>query len=236
MKLKQSVEKEVRKHAEEEHAIGRECCGIMVKDKYIRCENISAEDNSFEISVNDYAKYMKNDTLQAIVHSHNNDFHLSKEDMVGQIKTSIPWGIVNVVSGTVRGMHFWGDSLPVKDLIGREFIHGSQDCYGLVRDYYKKEKDIKLKQYPRDNYWWSNGGDLLSEENFKETGFYKIDSSELEVGDVVLFSIRANVVNHSAIYIGNGEVLHHLSKRLSRREPIHIWNKYIVCFLKYKGE
>ncbi len=236
MKLKQLVEKEIKRHAEEECKKGRESCGIIAKDKYIRCENIAEENNNFEIDSNEVAKYIVDGSLRAIVHSHIDNFHLSKEDMIGQIKSAVPWGVVNVTNGTARGIHFWGESLPIKDLIGREFIHGSQDCYGLVRDYYNKEKDTKLEQFPRDNFWWSNGEDLLSKENFESVGFHEIDMSGLKVGDVVLFSIRANVVNHSAVYIGNGEVLHHLSNRLSRREPIHIWNKYIVCFLRYKGE
>ena len=235
MNLSQSAKKEIYKHAEEAEA-QKESCGIIVNDEYIRCKNISKEDNSFEIDSKDFISYMSDGTLQAVVHSHNDNFHLSKEDMIGQTNTAVPWIIVNVINGTVRGIHSWSDSLPVRDFIGRDFIHGSQDCYGLVRDYYRKEMKIKIPQFPRNNFWWSNGEDLLSEENFKKAGFYKIDKNDLKEGDVVLFSIRSGVINHSAVYIGNGEILHHLSNRLSRREPIHIWNKYIVCFLRHRGE
>lgn len=41
--------------------------------------------------------------------------------------------------------------------------------------------------------------------------------NELQYGDFILMQIESNTVNHAAIYIGNGEILHHLYGRLSMR-------------------
>lgn len=221
-----------KKHAME--CFPEESCGLIIKDKYIPCENIAANPlNDFKIKT---AFYVNNsDDIRCIIHSHNDYPHVSKKDMEQQIVTDVPWGMINVFKGNVTGIYFWGDSLPIKNLTGRPFVHGIYDCYALVRDYYRKEKKITLPIYPRENFWWLKDEHMLM-DNFKKEGFIEINKEDLQVGDAILGSVLAKSVNHSGIYLGNGLLLHHLYNRLSRTEPLVRWNKYIIHYLRYEGE
>ena len=55
------------------------------------------------------------------------------------------------------------------------------------------------------------------------TGFRELRSDEkLENGDLLFMSILANGLNHVAIFL-DGDVLHHLTDRLSCKEPYSEW-------------
>ena len=55
------------------------------------------------------------------------------------------------------------------------------------------------------------------------TGFKEIRQDEkLEIGDLLFMSIGSPGLNHVAIFLGD-DVLHHLTDRLSCREPYSQW-------------
>lgn len=54
----------------------------------------------------------------------------------------------------------------VSKYIGRKFVHGSTDCYSLVRDFYKNEFGIELTDYARAEFWWNKGQNLYM-DNFR---------------------------------------------------------------------
>lgn len=219
-----------------QHAIKcfpEEACGLVIKDTYIPCENIADNKlNDFKIDTKIFIKNIKE--IEAVIHSHNNFPHASKKDVIQQRATKVPWGVINVFKGNTREVFFWGDSLPVQDLVGRPFINGVYDCYGLVRDYYRKNKNTTLLLVEHEIDFYNNNEHLLT-DNFKEAGFVEVEKKDLKNGDVVFGSVLSNIVNHCGIYIGNGLILHHLSGRLSRTEPLVRWEKYITHYLRYEG-
>ena len=158
--------------------------------------------------------------------------HLSKVDMDGQIGSALPWGIILLKNGGIEHTAFWGDGI-IYDLIGRPFIHGLFDCYSLVRDYWR-HKGFDIKEFPRENFWWEKDPSML-ERGSESAGFHYIDSSEVQEGDVVFMKIMSNVTNHSGIVLNKGIVLHHLYNRLSRREPLNRWRKFITKYLRYEN-
>lgn len=222
---------DIRDHAVREYP--KESCGFVVKGEYIPLENISeTPEQSFKIADELYAKY--EDDLDAIIHSHpDGPDHPSERDMVNQAATAVPWGIVTVANGTAQLPFFWGDGVEVPPLIGREFRHGVTDCYSYIRDYYRVERGVTIPDYPRGYDWWYEGKDLYS-ENFRNAGFTPVD--EPEVGDVGLAKIHAPVINHGMIYLGNGLIGHHLVGRLSRREPVFRWQRFVRVWLRYTKE
>jgi len=221
---------DVQKHAQIEHP--KEACGFIMDDYYHPIQN-RAEDpiNDFKISPEDFIKYRKE--IRAIVHSHVDYPHLSKADMISQKKSGIPWGVTLLNKTAVIDTYFWGDDLEIQEFIGRPFVHGLYDCYALVRDYHRSIGH-DVPDFPRSNLWWHDEPSML-EDNCDEAGFYYIQESEVDVGDVITMKVLADVTNHQAIYLGDGLMMHHLYNRLSRREPVHRWSKHITGFMRYKS-
>lgn len=106
--------------------------------------------------------------------------------------------------------------LKYKHLLGRIFDHGTVDCYSLQRDFWKDNFDLDLPDYARPDDWWDFGMDLYT-ENFAKHDFVVMDIpvTDLQPGDVLLMAIRSSVPNHSAVYIGEGKMIHHFIGRLS---------------------
>jgi proteasome lid subunit RPN8/RPN11 len=210
-----------------------ESCGFIIDDKYYPQINI-AEDKkiSFRISSKEYLKV--SEKIQAVIHSHIEYPHASKEDLISHNASLIPFGIINIDKyKNVEEPFFFGDSLPVQPYLGRKFIISVQDCYALCRDYYRKEYNIVLKNYPRDDTWWVKGPSML-DDGYKEQGFHKIDVKELRTGDIIHMKIRSNIINHCAVYLGDNIILHHLVNRLSCRQPLHLWYSKIEYFLRHE--
>lgn len=234
------VRKEALRHARETYP--KESVGFVVGGEYRPQKNISNDaENSFLVSAMAYLKYK--DSLQAIIHSHpGGPFYPNKTDMQGQLDTALPWGIVQVVKEPTTGniiptdkILWFGDQAPVPPLEGRGFVHGVTDCYSLIRDYYRLELGITLKEFPRDWEWWLNGEELYK-DGFAKTGFVPVPMSSPIVGDVFLASIRSKTMNHGGVWLGGsaGEILHHLTSRdgydpswLSRKEPGIRYMKYV---------
>lgn len=212
----------------------KEACGVVVDGCYYPMENI-AEDPTEAFKMKSYP----GGNLQAVLHSHPGRTVAapSAADMIGQEASAVPWGIVWTDGSFVSEIQWFGDQVPLAPLLGRKFIHGVQDCYALVRHDRFLRTGIWIPDFPRDEEWWRDeaGTELLTPENFRKAGYEEIEYKDLRDGDVVLGSIMCERVNHSAVYVGNGLVLHHLFGRASRREPLGRWLKYCKHFLRYTG-
>ncbi len=229
---------EIKQHALDVYP--EECCGLVVDDKYHAMPNQSDDpENSFKIDSTAMLAARKIG-LQAIVHSHPDDIAApSSADMASQIENVVPWILLNT-DGEFAGEPFvFGDSAPIPDLMARTFRHGVTDCYNLIRDFYRQELNITLKDVPRDWEWWSKD-QTLYEDGFKEAGFHKIDQSEVQYGDVFLANIRSNTPNHGGVYVGDEMILHHLTgshaveNRLPKRDLVCRYQNYISYWLRYE--
>lgn len=113
-------------------------------------------------------------------------------------------------------------------LLGKEFVHGKDDCYELLRRFYKDNFNISLTDYARPNDWWVNEEyefDLYK-ENYANEGFTALDDvpvRDLRIGDVLLIALpdgrRVSKVltNHCAVYVGDGYIIHHRLGKLSEK-------------------
>lgn len=222
------------KHAKDEYP--KESCGLIVNDGYIRCENIFEDKiKGFRIDKHVIQKAYQSGNFQAVVHSHCDTEWIwaSGEDIKRQEKMGVPWGIVDLHNKSVREVFFWGDQLPIQDLLGRPFIHGIYDCYGIVRDYYRK-KDIILPNFPRDWGWWEDGENTIL-NNVKEAGFILVKPDRLQPEDVVIGKVKFKYPNHCGVYLGNGLILHHTAKpnTLSCEVPYNTMSQYITHGARY---
>ncbi|WP_295573785.1 C40 family peptidase [uncultured Stenotrophomonas sp.] len=210
------------------HAVAaypRECCGLIVAggdgEAYIPCRNVATTPSEhFRLPAEDFADAEDVGEVLAVVHSHPNAPAVASDaDRVMCEASGLPWHIVSV--GQVTGADpECGDLQTIQPtgyvapLVGRQFAHGILDCYTLVRDFYDRELGITLSQYEREDDWWEKGQDLYSLERLRAEGFDLIEGAP-QRGDMVLMQIRSPVPNHAGIYLGDGQMLHHMCGRLS---------------------
>jgi len=232
------------KHAQESYP--NESCGMVINGKYKPYKNI-ADDPVNEFKIHSNAYILNEGNIDFIIHSHcdtetqNDTGHASKSDMLQQIATNVPWCLIHINKYGNYTRHFcWGDQLPPQDLIGRPFAHGIYDCYTLVRDYYRINGIGTLPIFPRSNHFWKEYNNHKPENmiinGMNQLNLTRISMSELQVGDACFAQIQAPIVNHCAIFLGNGLVLHHLYHKLSCREPMMRYREAWKCFIRYTGE
>ncbi|WP_321941630.1 C40 family peptidase [Paraburkholderia tropica] len=210
----------------------RECCGVIVRAadgtlRYEPCRNLAHDVDQFVMDPADAARAEDSGEIVAYAHSHVfRSPQPTDADRAGIAKHGLPWVIVNTPVGSYTITEPQPFTAP---LVGRTFVHGVHDCYGLVRDYYAQELGIALNDYPRRFGWWErDDGPDLYRENFGREGFVEIHRGMLTVAalallqphDLVLMRMGARRDNHMAVHVGNGVILHHLIDQLSRREAL----------------
>ncbi|WP_340608100.1 C40 family peptidase [Xenorhabdus bharatensis] len=209
------IEHHIIAHAKAEGV--REACGLIAGGRYFPCRNISPDpEHYFDINPDDWITAECFADIEAIVHSHpKGKLRLSTADRTQQLKTGLPWWLA------------CGDRVhqfrPVPRLLGRAFLHGTQDCYSLIRDAYHLA-GIELDDIPRDDAWW-NAGQNLYLDNSLSQGFEQVD--EIQPGDIILICLGSQTPCHGAIYLGNQQILHHRPDRISKRDVYGgYWLKY----------
>ena len=239
MRLTKTIKEAIHAHAK--ICYPAECCGLIIDGQYYPCNNIAPNPTEhFEIDPIDMFEMGEKGQIQAIVHSHpDGNAEPSEIDRVQMSIHGLDWVIC------AFGYHADGkEYFDVKchkpkayqaPLLGREYHHGVQDCYSLVRDYYSRELDIHLPDFHRTDGWWEKEHHLpLYENNFTKAGFIKMqDKNDLQKHDVILCRVgRTHHVNHALIYVGDGKlksettpdcvgnalILHHPHGSLSVRE------------------
>lgn len=210
-----------------------ESCGVIAEGRYVMLPNEAVNSaETFRLPARTFVDH----AVEAVIHSHcapRHDRWPSAADMASQVDTAVPWGIVWSDGTAASGPLWFGEFVLDEPLIGREFMPGVRDCYALLRAWYWQERKVRLKEFPRDADWWTAGSDLFR-EGFDAAGF-KQTGDDLKLGDVVLIRLHSPVPNHCAIVLENGLILHHLQNRLSRREPLGPWAKFVTHRLRYAG-
>lgn len=227
-------------NAVQDHALAdypNEAVGCIVDGQYLPLIN-EADQPQISFARSDYPA-----DAEAFIHSHTQDRSTapSRADMQSQQATALPWGIVATDGKSCSAIQWFGDQVPVPPLLGRTFVSGFTDCWGLVRDVYRTQFGITLQNIPRDENWYRDQPphgvalDLLGTDRIIETGFRIIDISKARPGDVLLGSILSRVVNHCAILLPDGLLMHHTDGRLSRREPVNNWMKLIRYCVRHES-
>lgn len=219
-----------RAHAVAEYP--RESCGLIVAEAYRPCVNSASEpEKDFRISENDLLDVGAG--LQAVLHSHPDGEGIpSAADMRGQMDSGVPWGIIACTGKEAQSPVWWGDFRLEEPLLGRVFVHGVTDCYSLIRSWFWQKRGLLLPDFARDADWWKSNKDLYR-TLFASAGFRRIESAEARPGDVFIGQVRASVPNHGGILLEKGLGLHHLEGRLSRREPVGPWQRFITHWLRF---
>ncbi|MGL4682553.1 MAG: C40 family peptidase [Hafnia alvei] len=197
-----------------------ECCGVVAQksrvERYFPCRNIAENPTEqFHLSPEDYIAAEEWGTVTGIVHSHPDATTQPSELDKAQCDAMvIPWHIVSYPEGDLRTVMPRGE-LP---LVGRAFVLGHTDCWGLVMSYFRQTHGIVLNDYRVDYPWWESGHENLYLDNWYECGFREF-SGPLQSGDMVIMQVSAPVANHAGIQLDDGMLLHHMYGMLSQRVP-----------------
>ena len=246
MKLTAKLKKSILAHAEQ--CFPLESCGVIMNDTYIACRNIAENDQQFEIHHKDLAKAEDSGEIQAYVHSHPNASAQASELDLHQIELhEKPWVICALPDIEFQIHQPFGYKAP---LVGRDFYHGWQDCYALIRDFYSRELGIHLMNFERDDRWWeSKDHASLYLDNYENAGFYEVN--EPQYGDMLICKVgRTEHPNHAVVWLGdNGAlkseqteacigstlILHHLYERKSVREIFgQQWSERVVKIVRHR--
>ena len=211
-------------HAKEQDP--KESCGLLLnirgKERYYPCRNLSMTNHQcFILDPEDYVKADNTGEITAIVHSHPVTPPIpSQADKISCEQSNLPWYIVNPKTEQ------WGFCQPEgykPPILGRPWVWGVTDCWSLVVDWYNEEKGIKLLDYKRPTTPEEFLENPVFEKYLPSRGFRLLKPNEKLIdGDVLAMSIFGQGLNHVAIFL-NGDVLHHLTDRLSCIEPYSEW-------------
>ena len=204
----------------------KESCGLLIdingKEKYFPCKNLSNySQQCFIIDPEDYAKAEDSGKILAVIHSHPVTPPVaSQADMISCEESGVIWHIVNPKT---EQWGFYKPSGYKPPLIGRHWVWGITDCWSLVRDWYKENLGITLRDWNRPTTPEEFIENPMFEKCAWRTGFRQLRPEEkLENGDLLFMSIMATGLNHVAIFL-DGDVLHHLADRISCKEPYNQW-------------
>ncbi len=204
----------------------KESCGLLLnikgKEKYFPCRNLSMTAfQCFIIDPEDYIKADNTGDIIAVIHSHPVTPPVaSQSDKVACEQSGLVWHIVNPKTESWGYLEPTGYKAPI---LGRQWAWGVTDCYTLVRDWYKEKLNIDLIDWHRPTTLEEFNKNPMFEKCAEKTGFRELRPDEKLInGDLLFMSIFSNNLNHVAIFV-DGDVLHHLTDRLSCIEPYSEW-------------
>jgi proteasome lid subunit RPN8/RPN11 len=228
MKFSENIKKSIKIHSKEEFP--KECCGLIVsrnkEDQIFKCRNTSeSPKNHFSLHPVDYLRGSESGAIKAVYHSHPSDNDkFSPCDILNSKKHSLLYVLYNVKKDVFSTFD------PKKDktfLYDRIFRIGESDCYTFVKEYYA-DLGIKLHGYNNlgDN-WHKKNPNLIQDlfelnEKDKNLNISELSpSSEFRKHDVLVFEfLKGSGANHVAVYLGNGQIMHHPRNKYLCTEPL----------------
>ena len=228
-----SSDKEIIQHLLEKYP--EEGCGLLVNKKgkvvWMPCENEAENpEEDFVIPAKDYIQASLIGDIFAIVHSHpDSTCEPSEADKATSDFLGIPYHIYSLPD---LDKYVYTPKEIKNPLLGRDYKFGTNDCYSLVRDYYKENLDITLPTIKFEDDWWLKGLNYF-DDLVEPFGF--VDVEQPEKHDMIIFQVFCEVPNHCGVYLGEDIFLHHAVNRLSCRESLYSgWRQHVKRFIRCK--
>ncbi len=231
MILSTEIRNFIRAHASE--TLQEECCGLIVSgiggSVAIRCRNEALDkEHSFKIPPLDYLRASKEGKIIASYHSHpgGDQAKFSEFDKQSSHNLKLSYILYSVEKDAFLE---YDPSLEYNNYIGKSYQWGQDDCFSLLRLFYKKEFNIDIPDFlsGRTEDKSIRGvpapSILLVEETAGKSGWEKLlNYKDAKKYDCLCFDFdRRGVTSHTAIYLGNELVLHHPSNSYSCIENVN---------------
>lgn len=223
-----------KEHARANPAI--EVCALVVqkgrKQQLILCENTHSDPSEhFRISEQQWADAEDIGDIVGLLHSHPGEGArpiASPRDVQQCNATGILWGIYAPDCDEYAEI-----SPETPGLIGRPFILGSDDCWGIIMAWHAKQ-GVTLSDWRVDYPWWEDQyTDNLYADNWYAEGFREAEEGP---GCMVIMQVSANKWNHAGIITEDGQLLHHLYGENSCVTPYkagYFKDRTVIC-LRHK--
>lgn len=104
-----------------------------------------------------------------------------------------------------------------QSLLGRQWEYGVNDCFSLVRDWYKLQ-DVVLPDFPRPENLETCYSIFL--QNAEAIGFKQIALDRRSPGDILIMQLYTRTPMHAAILLPDEQILHQRQDSLSAIEPL----------------
>lgn len=199
-----------------------ESCGFILSgDRVVECENVAADPREeFEIRAEDFARY--GDEIVAIWHSHPDNCLFSPADVRACKASGLPWVLYDCRSGSVC----YADPTGNAPYVGRDFVYGLNDCFGLVTDWLRNELNFDFPDVDRYDDEPFPSLDLLDKfpSLMEAAGLVKV-KGEVRRGDVLFIQTNSPLPNHAAVMVDveKNHILHHL---IGRPSGIEFYGSY----------
>ena len=195
-----------------------ETCGFVLNDGMVVATTNQAANprEEFEIGPVAFAHY--EGRIGAIWHSHpGGEPIFSPADVRSCKALGIPWILYHVPTGIFRTADPTGNT----PYVGRDWVYGLNDCFGLVTDWLRKEIGFDFPDVDRYDDKPEPSYQIL--ENFpplmRASGLVEVDGPP-RYGDVLFMRINGPLPNHCAVMVNpqTNRILHHLKDRLSETD------------------
>lgn len=194
-----------------------ESCGfVLAGDRVVSCENVAADPSTeFEISAGDYARCESD--IVAVWHSHPNNCLFSPADVRACKASGLPWILYGCNSGSIC----YADPTGNAPYLGRDFVYGLNDCFGLVTDWLRREINFDFPDVDRYEDEPVPSLDLLAKfpSLMEASGLVRVKDKP-RWGDILFIQTNSPLPNHAAIMVDveKNHILHHLIDRPSAIE------------------
>lgn len=224
---------EIREHFES--CYPREGCGVFakIKDdlKWFPCNNVAESDDDFIIDSDQYLDIALKGDILAIIHSHPDSSCTPSQSDIDYCNTI---GIrYYIFSYPEMELYTLEPEQKEKELYGRIYEFGVNDCFEAMRDYLSSKNINIPARVPFEDNWWNKDLNYFSDDIIKEWGGVPVQGP-LQENDVLIFTVQSDTANHCGVYTGNDKFFHHAENRLSCEENLYpFWKKYITGVYRY---
>jgi proteasome lid subunit RPN8/RPN11 len=202
-----------------------ECCGFVFEDGEIyRSPNLADnKSNRFVISSIAYIKAARIGKIYAVYHSHiSHNYNFSEFDKLNADNHRSNYLVYSIQSDT---FNFYPHNSSVNKYSGFDFEIGKNDCYSLVKNYWKAELNFEIIDGGladgRGDDWLQKNPRIFEDIfdlNEDKLVRLKIEKPEdLYSGDIILFNYfkPKSTVHHLGVYLGGETFIHHPRRKFS---------------------
>lgn len=247
MKLALNIKEHIKSHALTDQP--HECCGLLVSTKEamlaVKCKNQSESPlHAFSIGPFDYIKASNKGNIEAVYHSHNAIEDFSETDKINSSSHQLKFIIYNIAHDSFSSFDPVAEKITY---INKPFKIGVNDCYTLVRDYYKEKLNIPFPEGIENAYQQKSqredmdgaikaiNAESLSTHCRLEKVYIK-NKEDLKENDIIVLSFKGSQEPcHMGIYLKGEMFMHHPRNKHAITEKINnSFLKRIIYIYRYK--